>query len=759
LFGKLGKLKFLAFVVAVASVPAAFVSVADGATPEPLFRVPEDPAEGSSAGRLSIPLGITASQALPGDLYVADGEGNDRLDQFSPFGEFIRAWGWGVESGDPEFQKCTTSSGCRGGVAGGGAGQFNGPQAVAVDSNGDVYVAEGANHRVQKFDAEGNFILTFGADVNATKVGEGGATPLEKNVCTAISGDTCQTGTSGTGAGEFGASSFLWKLAVNRTSGDVFVAEGERIQKFTSAGAFVEAIALPVGQVIKSVTADLGGNLYAIFQGGTEIRKLNPEGPTAQFVAPSFDAHRALDGGIAVGPEGAVFVAVLPKSAALPASILEFDAAGNCVDCGAAGEGGKEGFDQTTDGTQLFSIGVGTACGPTDIYVTHYDGAAASARSYINVFGDAPDTTVCPPLKRAPEIHAQFGIVIGSREARLGAQINPRFWNDTTYAVEFGTAPCSLGGCQSAPVPSTLLSAKAVGKVVTGEAALVGLAPETTYHYRFVAQSTGSEGQTVKGVGGSVAMPGTESTFTTFADVLRGPACANDALRTGPSEPLPDCRAYEMVSPVNKEGGDIAPGASASFLYITKNATLAEASADGERVTYSSLRAFAEPEAAPFFNQFLSVRGPTGWTAASISPPRTDLPIYGPSASVQYKSFSEDLCTAWLMQDANVQLAPGAPEGVAGVYRRDNCASPPGYTSLSNVAPLGFGPGQIEVSNYLPVPLGHSSDGSKSVFRATSKLTSNACEESGIFQTYEAWEGPLRLVRILPSGVASCDYS
>ena len=36
-----------------------------------------------------------------------------------------------------------------------------------------------------------------------------------------------------------------------------------------------------------------------------------------------------------------------------------------------------------------------------------------------------------------------------------------------------------------------------------------------------------------------------------------GETCPNAAFRTGPAASLPDCRAYEMVSPVDKNGGDI----------------------------------------------------------------------------------------------------------------------------------------------------------------------------------------------------------
>ena len=41
-------------------------------------------------------------------------------------------------------------------------GDFGGPQGVAVDKNGDVYVTDTMNDRVEIFDADGKFISTFG---------------------------------------------------------------------------------------------------------------------------------------------------------------------------------------------------------------------------------------------------------------------------------------------------------------------------------------------------------------------------------------------------------------------------------------------------------------------------------------------------------------------------------------------------------------------------------------------------------------------
>src|SRR6266571_3391840 len=83
------------------------------------------------------------------------------------------------------------------GTPGGGDGQFNGPEGVAVDASGNVYVADFGNHRVQKFTATGVY--------------------------------RSQWGTSGVGAGQF---RFPLGVAVD-ASGNVYVADNSnfRIQK------------------------------------------------------------------------------------------------------------------------------------------------------------------------------------------------------------------------------------------------------------------------------------------------------------------------------------------------------------------------------------------------------------------------------------------------------------------------------------------------------------------------------------------------
>jgi sugar lactone lactonase YvrE len=76
-----------------------------------------------------------------GNIYVADGIGtNNRVAKFDKDGRFIRHWG----------------------STGAGPGQFSGVKALAIDSRGNVYVADAGNKRIQVFDGDGTFKTEFG---------------------------------------------------------------------------------------------------------------------------------------------------------------------------------------------------------------------------------------------------------------------------------------------------------------------------------------------------------------------------------------------------------------------------------------------------------------------------------------------------------------------------------------------------------------------------------------------------------------------
>ncbi len=182
---------------------------------------------GGQGGEFNYPSGVDVDAA--GNVYVVD-QVNNRVQKFDANGNFLVAWGRDVLVESPSnvdngWESCTVAAACKAGVAGDLGGELTGPQRVAVDGDGNVYVTEAsfspANHRIQVFNDGGDFLRALGKDVVV-----GGVTGSE--VCTVAA--ACKAGVSGTLAGEL---SYPQGVAVDG-SGDVHVAEGvnQRIQVF-----------------------------------------------------------------------------------------------------------------------------------------------------------------------------------------------------------------------------------------------------------------------------------------------------------------------------------------------------------------------------------------------------------------------------------------------------------------------------------------------------------------------------------------------
>jgi peptidylamidoglycolate lyase len=74
--------------------------------------------------------------AKDGSFYVSDGYGNNRIIKFSPNGNYLFEWG---KKGNKE-------------------NEFNIPHGIVLDENGNVYVADRENNRIQVFNPAGNFL-------------------------------------------------------------------------------------------------------------------------------------------------------------------------------------------------------------------------------------------------------------------------------------------------------------------------------------------------------------------------------------------------------------------------------------------------------------------------------------------------------------------------------------------------------------------------------------------------------------------------
>ena len=145
-------------------------------------------------GTFNEPGGIAVRHST-GQIYVYDTD-NRRVQRFSREGDFQRAWGWDViQSGAPgdtgtDFEICTVAADCKIGEDGSGAGQFGAtgnPGGVAVDQvTGAVYTTDSANRRIQKFDADGNFLRLWGRNVVST--GPGNADERQRITVNATAG-------------------------------------------------------------------------------------------------------------------------------------------------------------------------------------------------------------------------------------------------------------------------------------------------------------------------------------------------------------------------------------------------------------------------------------------------------------------------------------------------------------------------------------------------------------------------------------------
>ena len=92
---------------------------------------------GDDASHFNLPTDIAVSD--DGSFYISDGYGNSRVVKFSKDGKYLFEWG---KFGNKQ-------------------GQFNIPHGIDLDNEGNVYVADRENNRIQKFDAEGNFITVW----------------------------------------------------------------------------------------------------------------------------------------------------------------------------------------------------------------------------------------------------------------------------------------------------------------------------------------------------------------------------------------------------------------------------------------------------------------------------------------------------------------------------------------------------------------------------------------------------------------------
>lgn len=229
---------------------------------------------------------------------------------------------------------------------------------------------------------------------------------------------------------------------------------------------------------------------------------------------------------------------------------------------------------------------------------------------------------------------------------------------------------------------------------------------------------------------------------------------------------LPDGRAYEQVTPANKDNGDPYLRAGVFGGYM--------AAATGNGFTYPSLYAF--PGSRSDGIPYLSTRGSGGWSTTNEIPPQSDETGGLCSAYPSTVGWTPDMSTGILVDGANQAsgcgtddplLAPGTTSGglplcsatplvtpcsgeqpgVQNIFVQNNTDGTYQLVSNLETAPAGTTPSDAHFQ-------GGSTDLSHVVFDEGAQLTSDAPSASD--NLYEWSGGTVSLVTEVPSSGTSC---
>jgi DNA-binding beta-propeller fold protein YncE len=239
---------------------------------------------------------------------------------------------------------------------------------------------------------------------------------------------------------------------------------------------------------------------------------------------------------------------------------------------------------------------------------------------------------------------------LANGSAELRATVNPKGLQVTHCAFEYGTTPAYGSSVRCAQTKSELGAGTAPVPV---SAQLSELGSNTTYYWRLSVRD-----EPVKGELREAFEPGHTFVYSTAG------------------AELPDRRAYEMVSPVRKNGGLIGD----IFVGLPP-----QISANGSRVIAPDIQCFAPAESCTAVRQTTGdpiemQRTPGGWVTSALAPPAA--------------RFSEN--SAWeVSADENTALfsMPTGPAGEDEWYVR----SPEG--SFAALGPA-TGPGRTGVGDY-----------------------------------------------------------
>ncbi len=308
-----------------------------------------------------------------------------------------------------------------------------------------------------------------------------------------------------------------------------------------------------------------------------------------------------------------------------------------------------------------------------------------------------------------PIIDSAWASAVFSSTARLSAKINPNGLSSSYHFDYITKAAYDANGGHftgAARIPVAADANVGSGTNPVGVLQLLsGLAPDSAYRYRLVAKN---------------------SAGTTTGDAL--PLLTQG---TGGGSLLADGRGWEMVSPVDKNGGEVDPPQT-----LAEGGVL-QAAAQGGSVSYGSRASFAGGAGAPPASQYISTRVSGGWSTENITAPIFSGTYDAENQGVPYQLFSGDLARGVLLNGdhcrgdgegcavANPPLAgTDAPAGYQDYYLRDTATAT--FSALFGNANAGFL--SLEAAQFDLRFAGAAADLLHGVLSSCAALTANATE-------------------------------
>ncbi len=421
---------------------------------------------GSGGGQFNVPWGIAIDSSK--NIWVADIL-NNRIEELSSSGAFIKAVGWGVgKAGKSELEVCTSE--CKTGLSGTGNGEFNEPKGVAIDSSGHVWVADTSNNRIQEFSSAGAFMLKFGE-----KGSEEGKLEAPRALTVDSKGNVWVTDTA-----------------------------NHRVEEFSSAGKFEKKIGSygsgngQFGEP-KGIAIDLHGNIWVSDVGNHRIEEFKENGEYENQAGKAGKANGDLEEpmGLATDASGNVWVADNYNQ-----RIEEFSSTGQFVTSyGSAGSG--NGQFQEPLGVVVASSGDVLVVDAHNSRVQSFTPAGAPHGTQTIYYTTAANATY-PECGKHPEWAGLACQGQPVRQPEVGAQPNLPV---TTYKYNIWNEPLTTTDTVGSTTRTTTIGYDAAGRTLTSAiSATTGMSlPTVTDEYNSETGALSKRSTTVEGKTKSVS--------------------------------------------------------------------------------------------------------------------------------------------------------------------------------------------------------------------------------------------------------------